>query len=320
MSSSITPSDLPEVPATAPDPVACARQRRRLQGGREVPWLNDEVARRLDSKLDWIKLQPTSWVDWAPAWGGGSTRVAARYPQALHGRLDPWAAGPAVQARSAGLKGIQGIRQSLQQWWTGQGQRLWTWADVDQAPWAESGAQMLWANMSLHTAVSVPATLRQWHGQLAPQGFVMCSALGPDTARELRALYARRGWGLPTIDFIDMHDLGDELVKAGFADPVMDMERIRLTWASPEAMLAELRTWGGNVATGRFGGCRSRAWQQAWLQAVGEELRDADGRVGLTIEVIYGHALKPEPRAPLQAETRVSLQDMRRMVQRRDTP
>ncbi len=148
----------------------------------------------------------------------------------------------------------------------------------------------------------------------------MCSALGPDTARELRALYARRGWGLPTIDFIDMHDLGDELVKAGFADPVMDMERIRLTWASPEAMLAELRTWGGNVATGRFGGCRSRAWQQAWLQAVGEELRDADGRVGLTIEVIYGHALKPEPRAPLQAETRVSLQDMRRMVQRRDTP
>jgi malonyl-CoA O-methyltransferase len=317
MSSQPTSPDLSVVPAAAPDPIACARQRRRLQARRETPWLNDEVARRLDSKLDWIKLQPASWVDWAPAWGGGSALVSARYPQALRGRVDPWASGPVADPKASG---IQGLRQSLQQWWTGQGHRLWTLADVDQAPWAEAGAQMLWANMSLHTAVSVPATLRQWHAQLAPQGFLMCSALGPDTGRELRALYARRGWGLPTIDFIDMHDLGDELVKAGFADPVMDMERIRLTWATPEAMLSEMRSWGGNVATGRFGACRSRAWQRAWLHAVGEELRDADGRVGLTIEVIYGHAIKPEPRAPLQAETRVSLQDMRRMVQRRDTP
>ncbi len=309
--------DLPSLPATAPDPVACARQRRRLQARHEPPWLNGEVARRLDSKLDWIKLQPTSWVDWAPAWGGGSGLVAARYPKALQGRVDPWGASPASDHKASGIKGL---RQSLQQWWTGQGQRVWTPADLDQAPWAEAGAQMLWANMSLHTVTDLPATLRQWHAQLAPQGFLMCSALGPDTGRELRALYARRGWGLPTIDFIDMHDLGDELVKVGFADPVMDMEQIQLTWASPESMLEELRTWGGNVASGRFAGCRSRAWQRAWLCAVGDEMRDADGRVRLTVEVIYGHAIKPEPRPPLQAETRVSLQDMRRMVQRRDPP
>jgi malonyl-CoA O-methyltransferase len=308
---------VPGVPAAAPDPIACARQRRRLQGAHDVPWLNEEVARRLDSKLDWMKMQPASWVDWAPTWGGGSALVATRYPQALHGRLDPWTEGQAADQKSAGLKGL---KQTLQQWWTGQGQRLWTLADVDRAPWAEAGAQMLWANMSLHAATDVPATLRQWHAQLAPQGFLMCSALGPDTLRELRTLYAKHGWGLPTMDFIDMHDLGDELVKAGFADPVMDMERIQLTWASPEAMLAELRTWGGNVATGRFVGCRSRAWQRAFLHAVGKELRDPDGRIRLTVEVIYGHAIKPEPRVPLQAETRVSLQDMRRMVQRRDTP
>ncbi|MEY4765912.1 MAG: hypothetical protein RI907_2585 [Pseudomonadota bacterium] len=304
------------LPPNALDPIAFARQVRRLQRLTETPWLNQEVARRLDSKLDWIKLQPNAWVEWAPAWGGGGALVAARYPQAHHGRLDPLAQAGAVWGRPAG-GGLQGLRQTLQQWWTGLDARVWSLADADQAPWARAGAQMLWANMSLHTTADVPATLRQWHRQLAPQGFLMCSGLGPDTARELRALYARRGWGLPTVDFIDMHDLGDELVKAGFADPVMDMERIQLTWASPQALLQELRTWGGNVAAGRFGACRSRAWERAWLHAVGEELCDTEGRVRLTVEVIYGHAIKPELRAPMQPESTVSLEDMRRLVRRK---
>ena len=311
-------SDPSALPATAPDPVACARQRRRLVRQHEIPWLNEEVARRLDSKLEWIKLQPTSWVEWAPQWGGGAALVAARYPQALHGRLDPFA--PAAAAVPSGSGGFQALKASLKQWWAGQPARVWQLDDVQDAPWAETGAQMLWANMSLHTGTDLPGLVRHWHRQLAPQGFLMCSALGPDTARELRALYARHGWGLPTVDFIDMHDLGDELSKAGFADPVMDMERIQLTWASPEAMLAELRTWGGNVASGRFAGCRGRGWQRAWLKAVGDELTDADGRVRLTVELIYGHAIKPEPRAPMQPETTVSLQDMRRMIRGRGQP
>jgi len=101
---------------------------------------------------------------------------------------------------------------------------------------------------------------------------------------------------------------------------VMDMERLTLTWASPEAMLDELRTWGGNVASGRFQGLRGRAWRQKLIQGIDQRLRGADGRVRLTLELIYGHAIKPEPRAPLQAETKVSLQDMKRMVQRKDKP
>jgi malonyl-CoA O-methyltransferase len=306
------------LPPTAPDANACARQARRLRARHEPSWLNQEVAGRLDSKLDWIKLTPTSWVDWAPQWGGGSAQVKARYPQALHGRVNPWAKTQPTQRPSA--SSLVSLKHSLQQWWAGQGERTWTLADVAQAPWHEQGAQMLWANMSLHTGTDVPGLLRQWHAQLAPQAFLMCSALGPDTARELRALYVEMGWGLPTIDFIDMHDLGDELVKAGFADPVMDMERLTLTWASPEAMLDELRTWGGNVASGRFQGLRGRAWRQKLIQGIDQRLRGADGRVRLTLELIYGHAIKPEPRAPLQAETKVSLQDMKRMVQRKDKP
>ncbi len=311
------PADLPP---TAPHPLAMARQARRLYG-QAVPWLHDEVARRLDSKLDWVKMQPASWVEWVPGWGGGQDQVKARYPQARHGRLaTPMPGLAAGTALVSPGRGLAGWRQALQQWWTGADERVWLPDELDQAPWMADGAQMLWANMSLHTLSDLPGTLRLWARQLAPQGFLMCSGLGPDTARELRALYAIEGWGLPTIDFIDMHDLGDELAKAGFADPVMDMERIQLTWVNPEALLAELRTWGGNVAQGRFEGCRGRAWRQRWLEAVGHHLRDADGRIRLTVEVVYGHAIKPEARAPLQAESRVSLEDMRRMVRRPREP
>jgi malonyl-CoA O-methyltransferase len=157
-----------------------------------------------------------------------------------------------------------------------------------------------------------------WFRQLAVDGFLMCSGLGPDTARELRNLYCEMRWPLPTIDFIDMHDLGDELVKAGFADPVMDMERLTLTWATPEAMLRELSTWGGNVAVGRFAGLRTPRWRHNLLQLLADRLTGADGRLGLTIELIYGHAIKPAPRPRLAPETRVSLDDMRRMVRKPD--
>jgi malonyl-CoA O-methyltransferase len=148
-------------------------------------------------------------------------------------------------------------------------------------------------------------------------GFLMCSGLGPDTARELRRLYRELGWPeLPTIDFIDMHDLGDALLQAGFADPVMDMEKITLTWETPQAMLAELRTWGGNVALGRHPGLRTPRWREHLLVELQARLTRPDGRLGLTVELVYGHAIKPEPRAKMAAETKVSLQDMKRMVRK----
>jgi len=100
----------------------------------------------------------------------------------------------------------------------------------------------------------------------------------------------------------------------------MDMERITLTWATPQAMLDELRSWGGNVAQGRFSGLRTPAWRQRLLDLIARRLTRQDGRIGLTVEVVYGHAMKPEPRLALAPETRVSLDDMRRMVRKKGHP
>lgn len=305
-------------PDCAPSPAAIDRQLRRLARLPEPPWLHQEVARRLADKLGPIRLEPRDWIDWSARLGAGAALVQARYPEARRWVVEPH---PLLAEQSRQAEADVAPRG----WRT-----LWRRPDLgdlvhaepvsEQAPWRAEGAQMLWANMTLHAASDLPGLLSRWHRHLAVDGFLMCSGLGPDTARELRAVYRAMGWSLPTIDFIDMHDLGDELVRAGFADPVMDMERLTLTWTSPQALLDELRTWGGNVAQGRFAGLRTRAWRERLLAAIDQHMRQPDGRIALTLELVYGHALKPVPRAKLAAETRVPLSDMRQMVRKKGQP
>lgn len=311
------PVDEPVTPACAPSHVALRHQRARLARLPAAPWLHQEVASRLAAKLEPIRLEPESWIDWSAFLGGGAGSVAARYPQARRWVVEPDAALTArsVEALAASPSGgwLSRLRRPRPQVFTEP-------LAPASAPWQPQGAQMLWANMTLHGAADLPALMGAWHRHLAVGGFLMCSGLGPDTARELRALYREAGWPLPTVDFIDMHDLGDELVRAGFSDPVMDMERITLTWGAPQAMLDELRSWGGNVAHGRFGGLRTPAWRRRLLDLIARHLGRPDGRIGLTVEVIYGHAMKPEPRVALAPEARVSLDDMRRMVRKKGHP
>jgi malonyl-CoA O-methyltransferase len=109
-----------------------------------------------------------------------------------------------------------------------------------------------------------------------------------------------------------MHDLGDMLVHAGFADPVMDQETLTLTWPSAEAALRECRSWGGNAAPGRFAGCRTPRWRERLVQTLAA--RSGTGPVGLSFEVVYGHAFKAAPRLALAPETAIPLESMRSLV------
>ncbi len=136
----------------------------------------------------------------------------------------------------------------------------------------------------------------------------MFSCLGPDTLRELRGLYTALGWPPPGHEFTDMHDWGDMLVHSGFAEPVMDMERITLAFDTPERLLQELRELGANLHPARFPALRGRHWRQELERALDQHLRGPDGQLALTFEVIYGHALKPLPRAKVsERRARLSL-------------
>ena len=173
---------------------------------------------------------------------------------------------------------------------------------------------MVWANMALHMSARPLDLIAQWHDALASDGFLMFSCLGPDSLRELRALYGTLGWPPPAHDFTDMHDWGDMLVQSGFAEPVMDMERITLTWATPAALIAELRELGANLHPRRFPALRGRGWRQQFEHLLARSLADAQGRLALTFEIIYGHAVKPVPRVRLSEQSAVSLEDMRALL------
>ena len=183
---------------------------------------------------------------------------------------------------------------------------------MDEVPQGE--AQLVWANMMLHASEDPPATIARWHRALAVDGFVMFSCLGPDTLKELRSLYRSAGWPPPAQDFVDMHDLGDMLVHAGFADPVVDQETLRLHWADGAAMLGELRSLGSNASPARFAGLRTPRWHSSLEASL---VSSAQGRPEASFEVIYGHAFKAAPRLPHGGETRVSLEDMRSLVKGR---
>lgn len=174
---------------------------------------------------------------------------------------------------------------------------------------------MVWANMALHHEPLPLPLLKRWHGLIRTNGFLMFSCLGPDTLRELRAVYARQGWPDPAHAFTDMHDWGDMLVQSGFAEPVMDMERITLSYSSAEVLLQELRELGRNLHADRFAALRGRSWRAGLIQALDAGLpRSDDGRLLLTFEVIYGHAFKPVPRVPLGTSQSVSMDQMRAML------
>jgi malonyl-CoA O-methyltransferase len=283
------------------DAVAARQQARRLAAQATPPWLHAEVAQRMAERLAVIKLQPQRVLNWSAFLGASDSALAEAYPQAQQVCAEPL---QALRERSLAAHKRGWLKTLLRQ-----PEAAVLAADEAVSPQVE----LVWANMALHGCPDLPETLARWHAALAVDGFMMFSCLGPDSFVELRPLYAQLGWGRPAPMWWDMHDIGDLLVGAGFADPVMDQERISLTWGDAASLLRDLRALGGNVAPDRFAGLRGRAWRAALLKAL-EGLRGPDGRLRLSLEIVYGHAFKPVPKIRLAAESHVSLEQMREMV------
>lgn len=275
---------------------------RRLARADAAPWLHAEVARRMAERLQIIRLQPQAVLDWWAFGGAGMALLSRAYPRARRFIVEPT---EALRERSRAA--------ARAPWWS-----LRRWRDpaaqvIAPDEVAQASVQLVWANMMLHASVDPAALIARWQRALSADGFVMFSCLGPDTLRELRELYRRAGWPPAMAELVDMHDLGDMLVQAGFADPVMDQEVLTLSWDSPQAVLRELRSLGGNASPDRFAGLRTPRWRQRLLNAL-HALAAPDGRIHLRFEVAYGHAFKAAPRLPMNAETTVSLDAMRAMV------
>jgi malonyl-CoA O-methyltransferase len=262
----------------------------------------------MEERLQWIVAKPRHWVHWEPLRGGLQAHglLQKRYPEAQCHAVNDTQHHDAL------------VRKALEvPWWS---RARWS-QKVLHVGEPRHPVQMLWANMALHMAADPQALMARWHAMLDIDGFLMFSCLGPDTVHQLRRLYAAAGWPSPGHQFTDMHDWGDMLVRAGFAEPVMDMEHITLTYTSPQALLEELRGIGRNLHPSRFPALRGRGWKAQLEARLAKELRvDANnGRLELTFEINYGHAFKPVPKLSIRNETSLTLEEMRRTLKQTKT-
>lgn len=245
-----------------------------------------EVDRRMQERLDFVKVEPQRILDLGCSRGGSFAGLSARYPEAELIGLD---IAPAML--SAGYTPRPGWQR-----WLGIGKNaepLRLAADATNLPLKSRSTAIVWSNLLLHWLDDPIPALAEAHRVLEIGGLLMFSTLGPDTLKELRSAFAD-GYA-HTQRFADMHDLGDMLVGCGFADPVMDMEVITLTYDDVDAMFAELRAAGSSCAmkARRHGMTGRQSWARG--KAAYEAMRQ-DGRLPATFEVIYGHAWKAEPK------------------------
>jgi len=249
--------------------------------------LQNEVCKRMLARLDYIKIDPLVVLDAGSGTGNALGGLLARYPQARVIALD-LALAMARRARAR------------RPWWKGLfdsgGARLTAvCGDLERLPLATGRAGMIWSNLALQWMVDPKLAFAEMHRVLAPGGLLLFSSFGPDTLKELRTAFHGIDGHTHVHRFIDMHDVGDMLVASGFADPVMDMEVVTLTYAGVRELMRDLKAIGArNMTHGRPAGLSGKAWL-ARMERNYESLR-RDGRLPATFEVVYGHAWKPAPR------------------------
>ncbi len=119
-------------------------------------------------------------------------------------------------------------------------------ADAHRLPIKDGSAQLVFSNLMLEWSHDPDAVFQEIRRVLQPGGLLTFATLGPDTLRELRDGWRKIDAHPHVHRFIDMHDLGDALMRAGLAEPVMDTERLTVTYPHLDALLQELTAMGSS--------------------------------------------------------------------------
>lgn len=249
--------------------------------------LQKQVREEMLSRLDLVKLTPQVILDAGCGTGLASRALQKKYENAQVVSLD--FAYPMLQ-KTRKTRGQSGLVHTLKSLLVGKKQNLLC-ADIEALPLANASTSLLWSNLAIQWCNDLDAALQEFHRVLQPEGLLMFSTFGPDTLRELRAATnaANDNEYTSVSRFIDMHDIGDALVRAGFSAPVLDVERFTLTYDDVKSVMRDLKSIGAHNATdGRARGLMGRGYF-AKLEAAYEQFRQ-DGKLPATFEVVYAHA------------------------------
>ncbi|MEO0318558.1 MAG: biotin synthesis protein bioC [Pseudomonadota bacterium] len=314
---SLPPNESDSSPQIAPISVARVRQLF-AQPSRvaESQFLRREIAGRMFERLALIKTRPSRILDAGCGEGQDLLGLHQAFPHAALVGMD---ASPAMlaEARRAVAQSASGMQRVLARLLVSRagatGGAALACADFGRLPLPPASIDLLWSNLALHWHPQPHAVIREWARVLRTDGLLMFCCFGPDTFKELRAAFAATGRvgaadggeggrDAHVLPFVDLHDYGDMLVAAGFETPVMDMEKLTITYSTTDKLLADVRAFGGNPLFSRVKSLQGRGTWQTMIDAL-MAMQRPDGTLPLTIEVIYGHAFKPRARVTAAGES-----------------
>lgn len=261
-------------------------------------FLRREIAGRMHERLSLVKIVPQRVLDAGCGTGPDLATLQKAYPAAQILGLD---ASSAMLDAKAPAPAMRSLNQMLSRLMPAKAGVDLLCGDFGTLPFGPNSLDLVWSNLALHWHPQPDRVFAEWRRVLRVDGLLMFSNFGPDTFKELRAAFAELDESPHTLPFVDMHDFGDQLVEAGFSTPVMDAERITVTYGTVEALLADVRAIGGNPLATRRRGLIGRAAWRRMVDAL-EAQRGADGKIGLSFEVIYGHAFRPVPKTTAAGE------------------
>lgn len=281
---------------------------------RESDFLRREIARRMQERLSLIKLQPSAVLDLGCGEGADLSGLQAQYPQSRIIGID--ASFPLLDAaRRQRAQASSSVQRLFAKWLPGKGgagdAAHMICGDFARLALGTGSADLVWSNLALHWHPQPDLVFSEWRRVLRIDGLLMFSCFGPDTFREIREAFAGVDDAAHAFSFVDMHDFGDMLVNAGFSTPVMDMETITVTYDTTAKLLADVRAWGGNPLLTRRRGLLGRGAHARVCEAL-ESRRNAEGKIPLTFEVVYGHAFRPAPRTTSSGESIIRFDPNRR--------
>jgi malonyl-CoA O-methyltransferase len=236
------------------------------------------VREEMLGRLDLVKISPQAILDAGCGTGHGSFGLQKRFRSAQVYSLD-------IALNM--LQQIQLQRPLLQKILNKQ-QLLC--ADIESLPIANNSIGLVWSNLALQWCNDLDAAFTEVARVLQPESLFVFSTFGPDTLKELRA--ATSNGHTHVSRFIDMHDIGDALIRAGFSTPVLDVEHYTLTYDDAKSVMNDLKSIGAHNATaGRARGLQGKGFLQNLTQNY-EQFR-TNNKLPATFEVVYGHAWKP---------------------------
>jgi malonyl-CoA O-methyltransferase len=232
-------------------------------------FIHDEARSRLDERLELVRLTPKVAVDLGCATGRGAAGLTARYPAARVLAVD----SSLRMLRTAAAGAAEAVRL--------------IGGDAAALPLRGGSVDLVLANLVLPWC-RPDRLLAEAARVLTDGGALLFATLGPDSLQEVRAAFAAVDDRIHVHAAFDMHDLGDLALAVGLAEPVLDVDRIEVTYADVAGLVRDLRAVGAvNVAGGRRRGLTGR---RRWGRFVERLPQRADGRLAVTIELILGQA------------------------------